>query len=99
MQEVDAEFQKVASAAAAAAGTAAAGPSHTANLASMLNEISDRHLLHVHHPSGLEPAEVWPMTAAQAVAGGVPHVADLAEAAATFGKVITELALLARAAV
>ena len=103
MQEVEAEYQEVAQAAATAAGAAgaamaagvAAAPPYPANLASMLDEITDKHLLRVHHPCGLEATEVWPVTAAQVVAGGVQRSADLTDAAAAISRAMKEVALLA----
>ena len=79
----------------------AAPPSHPAVLMSMLDEISDRHLLRVHYPDGLEAtAQVWPATAAQAVAGaagGLLRLADLAGAAAALAQAIRVLGPLAGA--
>ena len=98
MHEVEAEFKGVTRAAAATAGTAAAAPPHHADLANMLDEIVDKHLLRMHFPSGLEAFQVWPVTAAQAVAGGLQHRTDLVGAAEAFGQAIKELALLAQAA-
>jgi hypothetical protein len=85
MIEVEAVFQGVTWSAATAAD---------ADLPSMLNEIADKHLLRVHHPSGLDSAQVWPVTAAQAVAGGLPGARDLAGAAAAFARAAKELALV-----
>jgi hypothetical protein len=82
-QQVEEVFREVA-------GTAAA-----ADLLVMLDEITDRHLLHVHYPNSLDAAaQVWPATAAQAVAGGLPQDADLAGAAGAIGQAFKQLALL-----
>jgi hypothetical protein len=90
-QQVEAEFQGVV-------GTASA-PAHPALLMGMLDEIADKHVLRVHYPSIQEAAaQVWPATAAQAVAGGFPRDADLAGAARAIGQAIRELALLYGAA-
>ena len=77
---------------------AAATPPDPSLLMSMLDEIADRHLLRVHFPGSLDTsAQVWPASAAQAVAGGLPRDADLAGAAVAISQTIGKLALLARA--
>ncbi len=58
----------------------------------MLNEIADRQLLRVHHPSGLASAQVWPVTAAQAVSVGSLRHGDLVRAAVAFDQAAEEVA-------
>lgn len=78
-QQVEAAFQEAA--------VAASAPAHHALLMSMLDEITDKHLLRVHYPGFQEAAvQVWPATAAQAVAGGSTRDTDFAGAAVAIGK-------------
>jgi hypothetical protein len=86
-KQVEAEFQGVVGGASV--------PAHPGLLMNMLDEITDKHVLRLHYPSIQEAAvQVWPATAAQAVAGGFPRDADLAGAAGAIGKTIRDLALL-----
>ena len=86
-QQVEAAFQEAA--------VAASAPAHHALLISMLDEITDKHLLRVHYPSFQEAAvQVWPATAAQAVAGGSPRAIDFAGAAVAIGKAFKGLEVL-----
>ena len=86
-QQVEAAFHEVVGSASA--------PAHPAVLMSMLDEITDKHVLRLHYPSIQETAaQVWPATAAQAVAGGFPGDADLAGAAGAIGKAAKDLVLL-----
>ena len=96
MEEVEAAFQGVARAAAPAAGAwaaaaaAAAAPPYPATMAGMLNNLADKQLLHLHHPGGSAPAQVWPVTAAQA---GF-RFGDDVRAAVAFEQAAKELALM-----
>ena len=86
-QQVEAAFREAVGAAPA--------PAHPALLMSMLDEITDKHVLRVHYPSIQEAAaQVWPATAAQAVAGGFSRDIDLAGAAVAIGKAFKGLEVL-----
>ena len=83
-QQVETAFQEA---------MAASAPAHHALLMTMLDEITDKHLLRVHYPSFQEAAvRVWPATAAQAVAGGSTRDIDFAGAAVAIGKAFKGLA-------
>jgi hypothetical protein len=82
--EVEAVFArlKLATPGAVGAHDSSMLPPASAMLMHMIDELTDKHLVHMHFPQGREAAELWPITAAQVVAGGELPVLDFERAAA-----------------